>query len=192
MTNQLFTKSFFYYSQDISENIRAEVQRLNAAQLTDPDALVDSIATRYRLTELNIDWDTLAVLPEHREEESYVHDMFGDNVRSVTPVYTFEIKYTGSPVLFTIQPSSSRMMHLEGSVSDQKLSFEIRGSDNSRLNQIKEGIKFNVDNQKNEVGSHNSGVENTARIAVERRKQELNEQDQGRNDFGVPIKSDKD
>lgn len=189
MDDQLFTVPFYHYSQSVYEQIRNEVQRLGTSQLGDMEAVIANLVAKYRLTELNIDWDSLAVLPNHREEESYHRDVFDDEVRTVTPVYTFEVKYSGSPVLFTIQPGTSRMIRLEGDVTDQTLSFEIQDSDKSRLEQIEESVKFNIDNQKNDVGGHNSGVESTARTAVEQRKQELEKHGQGLNAFGVPVKN---
>ena len=132
--------------------------------------------------------DSLRVLPHHREEESYSSDVFGDKQRIVTPVYTFEINYSGSQELFNLSPGQARRIHLKAYVDSDKMSFEVKDSDKSKLEQIKEGLKFNTDNQKAEVASFNEDLEKTIRTSIGQRKQELNEHDAGLEAFGVPIK----
>lgn len=188
MSETLFSMPFFHFSQKVYNEIREYVQRLKPDQLSDSEAIIKSLVEEYNLKELVVDWDTLTVLPNPREEESYIRDAFGDRIRSVTPVYTFEVNFTGSPKLFAIQPGTSRVLRIEAKVAGGTLSFDVHGSDKARFEQIKEGIQFNVSNQKGEVGNHNNGVESTARAAIERRLQELKDHDKGLDMFGVPVK----
>lgn len=188
MSDQIFTIPFYHYSQSVFEGIREEIQHERSETLENADEFIKSIISSHQLIQLSIDWDSIKILPNHREEEFHHNDIFGEDVRTVVPIYKFEVKYTGSQILFTIQPGTSRVMHLEADVLDDKISFEVRDSDKGRLEQIKEGIKFNVENQKSEVNSFNNELEVTARTAVERRKQELEKHGQGLNSFGVPIK----
>jgi len=188
MSDELFTIPFYSYSQGVFERLRTQIQGMSSGRFENTDELINGLATGCRLTELDIDWDSLRVLPSPREEESSYTDAFGDRLRTVTPVYTFEVKYSGSSALLSIGPSSSRLIRLEADILDDKFRFEIKGSDKSRLEQIKEGIKFNVESQRKEVGSFNGELETTIRVAVERRKQQLGEHDQGLNAFGVPVK----
>lgn len=189
---QLFRIPFYHYGQNVFAQIRERVAKLSDDQLSDEETFINSMVSKHRLAELSIDWDSLVTLPNPREEESFSRDIFGDQQRTVTPVYTFEVKFSGSPVLFTISPSTSRMIHLEAEVEQDKLSFEIKGSDKSRLEQIKGGIQENVGNQKQEVANFNSELEGAVRHAVEQRKQELQKHSDGLNAFGVPVKETED
>lgn len=191
MENRLFSIPFYHFSQENLKKIREEVQRTNKEQLQDPIPFASSLLSRYTLIKLNIDWDSLKVLPNHREEEIHHRDVFGDEVRTVTPVYSFEVEYSGSPVLFSVQPSQSRVMRFEARVDDGKLLFEIHGSDSQRLNQIKEGVCFNLENQQREVEAYNTELKDVVNEAIDRRNQELKAQDKGLSAFGVPIKSDE-
>ena len=189
MAEQLFRIPFHYYSQQAFGEVRERAQHLTATDLSDEQGAVATLVAQYRLDKIDVDLDKLVALPGHREEEAFRSDFFGDRQRTVTPIYTFELPYTGSSDLWRISPSSSRLIHLEADIRSSKLSFEIRGADKSRLDQIKDGIQINIGNQSSEIAGYNSQLEDAAKQAVSRRSQELQQHDDGLNAFGVPVKS---
>jgi len=192
MSIQLFEVPFFHYSQDVLSNLRSKIQRTGREELVDEDAFVEKMSSSHKLVEVSVDWDSMVALPDHREEESTYRDAFGDTRRVVTPIYTFEVNYSGSSKLLEICPSSSRVVQIEVEVSSDKFTFEIQGDDKGRLEQIKDGIKINVNNLNKELGNFNSQLEAAVRNAVDQRKQELAKHDEGLSAFGVPIKSSRD
>lgn len=189
MAKQLFTVPFHHYSQVAVSKIRELVQR---AKLDEIESLAEQLKSEYTLKELSLEWDSMTVLPKPREEVTFERDVFGDEVRIATPVYTFEVPYSGSSELFDICPSTSRMARISAITHGGKLTFEVHGADKARLEQIKDAVQINVANQSSEVSAHNREVERIVGVAIEQRKEEINKQEDGVNAFGVAIKAESE
>lgn len=188
MHNQLFTRPFYDYRQSVLKHIRDEISRAGQATIDDVDGLTVRILQENKLTGLNVDWDSLVVYPEHREEKTYERDILGDTIEHVKPVYKFEVKYSGSRELLYICPSQSRTINHDFDVQDEKIIFEIKGDNQSRLDQIKAGIQANIDNQARELSDLEAGVKETITASIAQRQQELRKHADGLTSFGVPVK----
>jgi hypothetical protein len=189
MKKQLFSDIHIgLYQQRVASELYDKVLRMNETELAEAES--GNLAKSSRLAALTLDWDSLVSLGQ-KERRSSVYDlMFGEDEELVEVVYSFELPYEGSEILFSLQPSESRQLTLEPSVNSHAIVFEIVGSDKTRLERIKDFLNQNVNALNNELGAFNQAIEVAVKQAVAIRKEQLKKNNEGLAAFGVPLKEE--
>jgi hypothetical protein len=131
------------------------------------------------------------MLPDHREERVISEGMLGPE-EQVIPVYTFEVKFTGDRRLFGISPSTSRVWTFHADVTGDTISFQIRGADKAKLEQVKANLTHDIGQLNQEIAGFNNELEQVVTSGIEARKKVLAENNKGQDVFGVPIKTTKE
>lgn len=186
---KLFKSTFYGFSQQVFNSVRTTINHASSAELEATDSFVGSLIASKKLKPLNVDWASLVMLPQPREERTMTRDSFFDeDVETVTPVYMFEVQYSGDRRLFDLQPSTSVTVYDEFEIEHAILKFEVRGKDKRKLESIKKGLQENLSHLNSQVDQFNEDLKEVADKAVEARKKVLDDHSEGVNAFDVPIK----
>lgn len=183
-----FITPFHEFEESLLQRLREQIGRANELDIANAEYL-EKIISAFKLGEVEINWESLRVNQKPREVTRDVQGYYGEESVSVA-IYTFEVDFTGDEKLFSLQPGNRRVWRFEAQLMDDKIIFEIEGSDKAVLDRIKENMAHDIPQLNSHVAPYNSRVIETAQRAFEVRSRQLQAQTDGVNAFGVPIKDE--
>lgn len=192
---RLFSRIFYDFKTQKYNEIQHEIEHEDKNYLlnVDEQEYVNHLVDKYKLQEVSIDLDSMGVYKEH-EKEIPIDDFFGDATAKHME-YEIQFSFTGDPILLTLQPQSSRVMHQEFEIyPGNKARFILKDWNNNPaqlktdLNQVKNNLDLNVKDLNSDINnSFNNGLEAHIEQVFNRRKNELQKYSQTLTDLGIPV-----
>lgn len=185
---KFFITPFHEFEEKSLQRLREQISHANELDIADTEYLEKIIST-FTLGEVEINWQSLCVNQKPREVIKNTQGYYGDERVNVA-IYTFEVNFTGDKKLFSLQPGNRRVWSFEAQLIDDKIIFEIEGSDKAVLDRIKENMAHDIPQLNSHVAPYNSRMVAAAQRTFEVRNKQLQAQTDGVNAFGVPIRNE--